>query len=71
MHGRGISEVDMSGKDSKEAFEAWAVRTGNFVGYELDECEDNSEYEYTETQTAWEAWKAAIEWAKKNMCNRN
>lgn len=66
----------MSGKDSKEAFEAWAVRTGNLTGSELDECEategdDVYTYEYTETQTAWEAWKAAIEWSKKNMCNRN
>jgi len=59
--------------DSKEAFEVWAVRTGHLGESDLDECEDNSgyDYAYSDTQLAWEAWKAAIKWCKKNMCNRS
>ena len=56
--------------DQREALETWAKSptTGVRVSY------DNGKtwvYDNRTTEVAWQAWQAAIEHAKKTMCNRS
>lgn len=54
--------------DQRAAFEAWASRHTSTMHVELDH---SGIYIHHATQVAWLAWQAAIEHAKKTMCNRN
>lgn len=56
--------------DQRAAFEAWFISDVNGSGADLDRHESDV-YEIYATQISWEAWQAAIEHAKKTMCNRN
>ncbi len=56
--------------DNRAAFEAWAMQSGWFIGYELD-TDDSGEYEYCSVQKCWLAWQAAIEHAKKTDRTRH
>jgi hypothetical protein len=52
--------------DQRAAFEAWCET--RHLDTERYEC---GVYEWYYTEAAWIAWQAAIEHAKKTMCNRN
>jgi hypothetical protein len=60
--------------EQREAFEAW-MREQNyeqqFDRFDEDHEHQPNEYEDWNCQVAYEAWQAAIEHAKKTMCNRN
>lgn len=66
----------MNDSEQKAAFEAWATQQTychlDVEKYAFD-CVLGLEGEYrcSETDVAWFAWRAAIEWSQKNVCNRN
>jgi hypothetical protein len=59
--------------DQREAFETWvASRHASSLRFAFDDTDNYpGHYKNYSVQLAWEAWQAAIEHAKKTMCNRN
>jgi len=54
--------------DQRAAFEAWALKYVNNTHFQRD-ADDRYIMYYIDRQ--WLAWKAAIEYAKETMCDRN
>jgi len=62
-------------EEHRKAFEIWMNEQAYDPYPYLDRFDDEEEqpgdYEFHLVQVAWESWQAAIEHAKKTMCNRN
>jgi hypothetical protein len=55
----------MTNDDQRAAFEAWARTELKGVGLTTHRGDDDEyHYDYAHADTAWQAWQAAIEYAK-------